>query len=287
MELGVSLMAIRPDLMPQLAVRAEELGYESVFAPDHVAFPVSFDSKYPGSDDGDFPYPKDMPLYDPWICLMQVAQATKTIKLGTAIYVLALRHPLAAARLISTLDHLSNGRVLVGIGAGWLEEEFRVLGIDPRTRFSRMEESVEAIRLLWTEEQPEYHGKHFDFAPTWFTPKPIAKPHPPILFGGYSDNALRRAVRLGDGWLSGGDSGAEDGGLEAVAKLQRRVKELQEELEVDRPFQITILERRPGADFVAGLAELGVHRMVVMPWTRTREAMEGLESFAEEARSVL
>jgi probable F420-dependent oxidoreductase len=282
-ELGVSLMAIRPERMPDLAVRAEELGYESVFAPDHVVFPVSFESRYPGAPDGEFPYPRDMPLYDPWISLMQIAQATKSIKLGTAVYVLALRHPVESARLISTLDHLSRGRVLVGIGGGWLQEEFTALGLDPKTRFSRMEEAVEVMRLLWTEKEAEYHGKHFDFAPLHFSPKPIAKPHPPILFGGYSDSALRRAVRLGDGWLSGGDAG----GMESVAVLQRRVKQLQEELEVDRPFQITILEGRPDAAFIAGLAELGIDRLVVMPWSRTREAMEGLENFMEEARSVL
>ena len=283
MELGLSLMAIRPERMPELAVRAEELGYESVFAPDHVVFPASFDSKYPGSADGEFPYPRDMPLYDPFVSLMQIARATTKIKLGTAIYVLALRHPILTARLVSTLDALSNGRVLLGIGAGWLKEEFTALGLDPRTRFDRFEEAVEVLRLLWTDKEVEYHGKHFDFAPVYFEPKPIAKPNPPILFGGYSEKALRRAVRLGDGWLSGGDAA----GLESIEALIRRVAELREELEVTRPFQITILEGKPEPAFVEGLAKLGIERLVVMPWTRTKEAMAGMEAFAEMARSVL
>ena len=283
MEVGLSLFSVRPDRMPDFAVRAEELGYESVFAPDHVTFPVKFDSPYPGSPDGVFPYPLDTPLFDPWIALTQVAQVTTTIKLGTAIYVLALRHPIVAARAITTLDVLSGGRTIVGIGAGWLGEEFVALGIDPRTRFSRLEECVEAMRVLWTEREAEYHGNHFDFAPLYFEPKPVASPHPPILFGGYSDAALRRAVRFGDGWLSGG--GAQD--LAEIAALMRRIDALREELEVSRPFQVTILESRPEPAFLAGMAELGVHRALVMPWTRNRDAFAGMEAYAEEAWSVL
>lgn len=283
MEVGLSLMSVRPQLMPELAARAEELGYESVFAPDHLLFPVHFSSRYPGSPDGEFPYPRDMPLYDPWLALMDVARATKTIRLGTAIYVLALRHPMVAARLITTLDVLSGGRVLVGVGSGWLAEEFKALGIEPRTRFRRTEEAAQIMRLLWTDKETEYHGEHFDFGPVYFEPKPATKPHPPILFGGYSDAALRRAVRFGDGWLSGG--GAE--GIEAIAALMQRVEELRDEYGITRPFQVTILEGRPEPSFLKGMADLGVHRVVVMPWTRSRDAFTGMEAYAEEARSVL
>lgn len=282
MELGLSLVAIRPERMPELAARAEEIGYDSLWAPDHVIFPVHFESKNPETPDGEA-YPPGIPLYDPWISLQQCAQVTSTIKLGTAIYILALRHPLEVARMVATLDHLSGGRVILGVGAGWLGEEFEALGINPKTRFSRLEESVEAIRALWTDKEAEYHGKHFDFDPVYFEPKPKT----PIVFGGYSDNALRRAVRLGDGWLSGGDSGEGEAGLEAIAFLQRRVQELQEEMEIDRPFPITVVERAPGPDFVEGLAKLGVERLVVLPWTRSKEAIEKMEAYYEVARSVL
>ncbi len=249
MEVGLSLFSVRPDRMPEFAQRAEELGYESVFAPDHVTFPVHFDSKYPGAEDGAFPYPLDTPLFDPWIALTQVAKVTTTIKLGTAIYVLALRHPIIAARAVTTLDVLSGGRAILGIGAGWLGEEFAALGIDPKTRFSRLEECVEVIRALWTESEVEYHGNHFDFAPLYFEPKPIAAPNPPILFGGYSDAALRHAVRFGDGWLSGG--GARD--LGEIEALMRRIEDLRAEFGATRPFQVTILESRPQRPSLPGL----------------------------------
>jgi probable F420-dependent oxidoreductase len=269
--------------MPEVARHAEELGYESVFAPDHLVIPVKFDSRYPGTSDGEFAYPKSTPLYDPWTALAQVAQATTTIKLGTGIYVLPMRHPIVTARVVTTLDHLSGGRVLLGVGAGWLHEEFRALGIDPKERFGRTAEAAEAIRILWTEAEPEYHGKYYDFDPVYFEPKPVASPHPPILFGGYSDGALRRAVRFGDGWLSGG--GHTD--LEEIAGLLRRIEELREEFEMSRPFEVTIIDSRPDPELLEGMAELGVDRVVALPWTRGKDALPGMEAYMEVVRSVL
>jgi alkanesulfonate monooxygenase SsuD/methylene tetrahydromethanopterin reductase-like flavin-dependent oxidoreductase (luciferase family) len=173
--------------------------------------------------------------------------------------------------------------VLLGVGAGWLHEEFRALGIDPKERFGRSAEAAEAIRILWTEAEPEYHGKYYDFDPVYFEPKPVSSPHPPILFGGYSDGALRRAVKYGDGWLSGGGHG----GLDEIAALMKRIEELREELEMSRPFQVTILDSRPDPELLVGMAELGVHRVVALPWSKGREAIAGLEEYAEAARSVL
>ena len=279
-KLALNLIRIRPDRMPELAARAEALGYESVFVPDHLAFPVEFGSKYPGTRDGSFPYPRDTPLYDPLIALMQIARATRSIRLGTAIYLLALRHPIASARAVSTLDALSGGRAILGIGVGWLEEEFSALGIDPRTRFSRTEECVQAVRALWTEKQPEFHGKHFDFGPLWFEPKPLCQPHPPILFGGDSDKAMRRAVRLGDGWLSGGMHRGIDGIAERVA----RIAEWRAELGATRPFGVSILDANPDEHALVSMAELGVERVVVMPWATNREAPQAIETFAAMAR---
>ncbi len=142
MDVGLNLVMVRPEQMPEIAARAEALGYESVFVPDHVVFPVSVTSAYPYTADGSFPFALDTPLYDPWLVLMQIARATSTIKLGTAVYVLPLRHPFVAARAVTTLDVLSGGRAILGVGAGWLAEEFTAVGLDPRTRFSRTEEAV-------------------------------------------------------------------------------------------------------------------------------------------------
>ena len=206
MELGLNLVMVRPADMPGIAARAEALGYGSVFVPDHVVFPVQVDSPYPYSPDGSFPFALDTPLYDPWVVLGTIAAATSTIKLGTGVYVLPLRHPFVTARAVTSVDVLSGGRAVLGVGAGWLAEEFTALGLDPRRRFSRMEECIEVLRALWTDDQPSYHGRHFDFEPVHFAPRPISEPHPPILLGGDSDHALARAAQWGDGWISGGVS---------------------------------------------------------------------------------
>jgi probable F420-dependent oxidoreductase len=214
---------------------------------------------------------------------MQIARATSAIKLGTAIYLLALRHPIAAARAVTTLDVLSGGRAILGIGVGWLGEEFRALGIDPRTRFSRTEEAVEALRRLWTQPEPEFHGKHFDFEAVHFHPRPLSSPHPPILFGGDSEPALARAARLGDGWISGGV--AEN--VEEVVARVRRIAELRAALGASGPFNLTVLDPDPSPAALARLAEVGVDRVVVMPWASNREASAAIESFARMARDVL
>jgi probable F420-dependent oxidoreductase len=283
MHLALNLVRARPDRMAELAARAEQLGYESVFVPDHLALPVRLASAYPGTSDGSFPYPRDTPLYDPWLVLMQIARATSSIKLGTAIYLLALRHPIAAARAITTLDVLSGGRALLGIGVGWCAEEFRALGIDPRTRGARTDEAIEALRRLWTEPEPEFHGKHFDFDAIYFTPRPASAPHPPILVGGDSAPALRRAARLGDGWMSGGV--AEN--VDEIAQRMQQLRALRAEYGSTRPFSITVLDASPDAAALARMAELGVDRVVVMPWASNRDAPAAIEAFAGLARSAL
>ena len=205
MELGLNLVMVRPTDMPAIAARAEEVGYGSVFVPDHVVFPVRVESPYPYTPDGSFPFALDTPLYDPWVILTTIAAATSTIGLGTAIYVLPLRHPLVTARAVTSLDVLSGGRAILGVGAGWLAEEFTTLGLEPKRRFSRTEECIDVLRALWTQEEPEYHGRHFDFDPVHFAPRPVRAPHPPILLGGDSDHAfgprrpVRRRVDLGRG----------------------------------------------------------------------------------------
>src|SRR5262249_43403376 len=131
-----------------------------------------------------------------------------------------------------------------------------------------------------TQAQPEFHGKHFDFGPVWFEPKPVCRPHPPILFGGDSDKALQRAVRVGDGWLSGGTHD----GVDWIAGRMTRIARWREELGSTRPFSISILDPAPGERELVRMAELGVERVVVMPWASNREAPQAIERFAEMAR---
>jgi probable F420-dependent oxidoreductase len=278
-ELGLNLVMVRPEHMPEVASRAEAAGYGAVFVPDHVVFPAHVDSAYPYSPDGTFPFPLDTPLYDPWIVLTSIAATTSTIKLGTAVYVLPLRHPFVTARAVTSLDVLSGGRVVLGVGAGWLAEEFTALGLDPKRRFSRTEECIEVLRALWTETTPSYHGRHFDFDAVHFAPRPATDPHPPILLGGDSDRALGRAARFGDGWISGGT--AND--VAAIEATVTKLRALRARTASTTPFDITVLLPRPTVDDLDRLEALGVDRVVIMPWNRGRDAIPALEAFAETA----
>lgn len=291
MKLGLNFVRVAPSDMPALAAHAEGLGFESVFVPDHVVFPVHFDSRYPGTADGRFPYPRETPLYDPLVLLALIGQATSSIRLGTAVYLAALRHPIAIARQLATVEHVVGHRVLFGVGAGWLTEEFDALGISPRSRFSRMEEVIDALRRLWRDPEPSFAGKHFAFGPVHFTPKPPSDRLPPILVGGDSDAALRRALLWGDGWMSGGTAA----NVEEVAVSLERLAALRREhapahtdgAPAGERFSITILWPNPSAEELDGLARIGVDRVVIMPWRRNREASDAIQRYVEMACDVV
>src|SRR5262245_55465265 len=204
LKIGVPLFMVRPENMSAVAVRAEQLGFESVWVAEHLVFPTQIRSRYPYAAEGVPPINPATPLLDPLLVLMQVAARTERIRLGTNVYILPLRHPLAVARMAMTLDLLSNGRLTFGVGLGWLAEEFDAAGIDFASRGARRREYVRAIRALWTEDAPSFDGRFVSFQPVKFEPKPVQKPHPPIVFGGESDAALRRAAALGDGWYGVG-----------------------------------------------------------------------------------
>ncbi len=190
----------RPELLTQVAKKAEELNFESVWIPEHLAIPVSINSPYPYSEDGKFPGGPNAALHDPFVALSFVAACTEKIKLGTGVFVLPLRNPLAVAKAAASVDVLSQGRLLFGIGVGWLEEEFQATGMNFQDRAPRGREWVKILKALWTEETPEYDGRFHSFEPIGFNPKPVQKPHPPIIFGGETRAALKRTAALGDGW---------------------------------------------------------------------------------------
>lgn len=194
-------LGVRPQQMIEFAQRAEAIGCESVWCPEHLIWPAEIHSPYPYSDGAEPPVPDTVRLYDPWVLLAAVAASTRTIRLGTCVYVLPLRHPLVTARAVATLDLVSNGRAILGAGLSWMAEEFEAVGIHFSTRASRCDEIVPILRSLWSEELTEHHGQHFSIPPVYFQPKPPQGAALPIVFGGESDGALRRAARLGDGWL--------------------------------------------------------------------------------------
>src|SRR5262249_32531965 len=277
MRIGVPLFRLRHEQMAGVARRAEALGFESVWMPEHLVFPVRIESRYPYTADGVPPIVPEAPLLDPLLILTELAAVTSRIRLGTNVYVLPLRHPLVTARLAVTLDVISGGRFTFGVGVGWLAEEFRAVGVDFATRGARARECVRALRALWTESEPAFHGKFFDFGPVKFEPKPVQAPLP-IGFGGGSEPALRRAAGLGDGWYGVGQT--PESAAVQVAKLRTLRAEAGR---ADRPFEHTVshtggsLSRDDVRRYEAG----GVDRVVVLPWRRGREAEEALGQLAE------
>lgn len=274
---GIPLFMLRPAHMASVAQRAEALGFESVWVAEHLVFPTEIKSRYPYTVDGMPPINPATPLLDPLVVLTQIAALTSRIRLGTNIYILPLRHPIEVARMAMSLDLLSQGRLSFGIGLGWLEEEFAAVGIDFSSRGARTRECVKALRALWTESEPEFHGRHVSFGPLKFEPKPVQKPHPPILVGGESEAALRRAAAIGDGWYGVGHT------PETAAVQARRLRELLAEAgRAGQAFELTVSHGGGplGRDDLARYADAGIHRVVSLPWRRGREANEALERLA-------
>ena len=234
-KIGVPLFMLRPEQMAAVAQRAEQLGFESVWVAEHLVFPSVIRSRYPYSAGGVPPINPATPLLDPFLVLMQVAARTERIRLGTNVYILPLRHPLAVARMAMTLDLLSNGRLTFGIGLGWLAEEFDAVGVDFASRGARTREYVRAIRSLWTETEPSFAGRYVSFGPLRFEPKPAQKPYPPLVFGGESTAALQRAAALGDGWYGVGHTPAS-----AAAQVERLRVLLADQGRGDVPFEVTV-----------------------------------------------
>jgi probable F420-dependent oxidoreductase len=271
---GVALGRLNPAFFTEVTVAADRLGYESAWLPEHLVFPVHMTrSPHPGQEHP--PVPPQTPVFDAFAYLSFLAGRTEHIRLGTHVYLLALRHPFAAARAVQTLDVVSGGRAEVGIGAGWLESEWDAVGLDFHTRGRRLDEAIEVCRRLWSEEVVEHHGRFYDFAPVMFAPKPVQQPLP-LHVGGESEAALRRAARLGDGWIGMGHT------LDSAADAVGRLRELRKEAgrATDR-FEVTLSGAVNGAEDVRRWEEAGVDRLMVSPWRRSREAVDGLHRFSE------
>jgi probable F420-dependent oxidoreductase len=276
MKIGIPLFLLRPQNMAAVAQYAEELGFESVWLPEHLVFPTEIKSRYPYAEAP--PINPSTQLLDPLVLLAQVAAVTTRIRLGTNVYLLPLRHPLTTARMAVTLDVISNGRFSFGVGAGWLKEEFDAAGIDFESRGARLRECVRALKTLWTEPEPQHHGRFFSFGPVKFEPKPTQKPHPPILFGGETAAALRRAVALGDGWY-----GVNHTPESAAARVKEIRAQLADAGRSADPFELTTSCGAGGmsADTVRRYEDAGIDRIVVLPWSRGSEARDKLATLAE------
>jgi probable F420-dependent oxidoreductase len=196
-----------PAWMSTFARHADEVGFESLLAVEHVAVPVGYASRYPYSDTGRMPLAEDCELPDPLDLIAWLAARTERLRFGTGVLVLPEHHPLQLAKRCATIDQLSGGRLFLGVGVGWMREEVAALGIDPDERGSRTDEAIEALRVIWAQEEPSFAGRHFRFDRVRSHPKP-RQARLPILVGGHSARAARRAGRLGDGFFPLGLSGA-------------------------------------------------------------------------------
>ncbi len=249
-----------PEMLTHLAQTAERVGVESIWTVEHVAIPVGYQSTYPYDPSGKIPAPDQMPIPDPFVALAYAAAVTKTLRLATGIVILPQRHPLYVAKEVATLDVLSHGRVIFGIGVGWLEEEFQALGVPFDERAARTAEAVRAIRSLWKDEAEPFHGKFYRWEKLESHPKPVQKPGVPIVVGGHTELAARRAARYGDGFFPGV---AEE---EKLVWLLGGMRDECQKLGRD-PATIEVTSGRaiPDADGVKRLQDLGVSRFMVPP----------------------
>jgi probable F420-dependent oxidoreductase len=207
-------------VMKAFAENAERLGFSTLWAPEHVVLVDQYASRYPYRDEGKFPAPTDAPIADPFLTLCTLASVTEKIRLATAICLVPEHNPVVLAKVIATLDSLSNGRFTLGVGVGWLEEEFRALGIPWERRAQRTRECIEAMRRLWGDPLSSYRGEFVNFENVRSYPKPVRGADLPVFFGGESGPALRRVAEYGNGWI--GFNLTPD---EAAAKI-RRIEEL-------------------------------------------------------------
>ncbi|MCA1833241.1 MAG: TIGR03619 family F420-dependent LLM class oxidoreductase [Actinomycetota bacterium] len=274
MKLGVALGRLNPAFFVDVTLEAEKLGYESVWLPEHLVFPVAMAGS-PHRGDDHPPVPPRTPVFDAFAYLSFLAGKTHSIRLATHVYNLALRHPFVAARAVQTLDVVSGGRAICGVGAGWLEAEWRAAGLDFASRGRRLDEALEVCKRLWTEDVIEHHGEFWDFGAVAFEPKPVQKPHPPVLIGGMSDAALRRAARAGDGWVG------MDVDVESIGPIVARLHELCADAGRSHlAFEISVGAVNPSPGDVRRWAEAGVDRLIVSPWSRSREAIDALRALA-------
>jgi probable F420-dependent oxidoreductase len=199
MKIGLYLVLTDASMpVTDLARAVEERGFDSIWVPEHSHIPTTGSTPYPGRG----PVTRDFArTLDPFIALTAAASVTKRIKLGTGICLLIQRDTINTAKAVATLDHLSGGRVLFGVGGGWNKPEMENHGCAYATRFQRLEEQLQALKAIWTEDEAEFHGQHVNFDPMWCWPKPLSRPHPPIFIGGETDHTLKRIVKYGDGWL--------------------------------------------------------------------------------------
>jgi probable F420-dependent oxidoreductase len=257
--------------MAELAPAAEQLGFESLWVAEHSHIPASRQSPWPAGGELPKQYWHTM---DPFVALTVAATASKTIRVATGICLLIQRDPIHTAKAVASVDLVSNGRFIFGVGAGWNREEMEDHGTDFSTRWKLLREKAEAIKAIWTQEESEYHGEMVNFGPMWCWPKPVQKPHPPILLGGSGPKILERVVRYADGWMPN------------RGKAIERIPELQEMARAAgrAPIPVSYYPKQDASE-IERLAEAGVERCIYyVPPDGRDQALAKLDELARMIR---
>ncbi len=270
---------VQPDNLAHLARTAETTGFESMWSVEHVVIPVGYESAYPYDKSGRIPMPEDVPLADPLLPFAYAAAVTKTLKFGSGVLILPQQHPLYVAKQAATLDQLTQGRFLMGVGIGWLEEEFDALGIPFSERAPRTEEAIQAIRSLWKDTPEAFDGKFYKWGPVHSQPKPAQQGGVPIIVGGHVAGAARRAARYGDGFFPGTFD------AESLAKALAVMKDECGKIDRD-PSEIEITAGVAGdaVDTIKRCEDMGVSRVLMLdfPGGTQDEVSANLERYGNE-----
>jgi probable F420-dependent oxidoreductase len=282
MEFGAAIFFTEYSISPaELAVALEERGFESLWAPEHSHIPVSRRSPMPGGRELARRYYDAM---DPFVTLTAAATATKRLKVGTGICLVIQRDTIQTAKLVASIDQVSGGRFLFGIGGGWNAEEMADHATAYPTRFKKMGEQVEAMKQIWTNETPEYHGAFVDFPPMMTWPKPVQKPHPPVIVGGAFPWAARRAIRYGDGWIPLAGSESDGDPLDYVPRFRQMAEEAGRD---PRSLSLTVAGPPEDPDLLKRYRDLGIDRVnFPLPPAHRDEVMPVLDRLADLMRQL-
>jgi probable F420-dependent oxidoreductase len=277
MRFGVQIRATAQTAdLRELGRALEAGGFDALYLPEHTHIPLSVRSLFP--DDPEW-LEACKQMVDPFVALAAVAAVTDRLLLGTGVCLLSQHDPIVLAKTVATLDVVSNGRVRLGVGAGWNEPELRNHGVDPRRRWAITREKALAMRAIWTEEEAEFHGEFVNFDPIWLWPKPVQQPHPPIAIAGEGPRALDRVLDFGDEWIPNEHDEVE----ERIAELQRRAEELGR-----APIPTTIYATPRDPAIIERFIEAGAYRIVFnLPRTAPGVEMDGVVELTRLIRTYL
>jgi len=282
MQFGAAMFFTDYSMQPgELGRAMEERGFESLWAPEHSHIPVSRRSPFPNG--GELPK-QYYDVMDPFVTLTAAAAATRTLKVGTGVCLVQQRDPIQTAKLVASIDQVSGGRFLFGVGSGWNAEEMEDHGTPFKSRHKIARERIEAMKVIWTESKAEYHGEFVNFDPMMTWPKPVQKPHPPVIVGGAFPYGARRAIRYGDGWVPHAGRPEYEDVSAFLPQFHQMAKEAGREI---ASLPVTMFRVVEELDKLRHYRELGIARVVItLPSAGAQEVMPILDRWAETIRQM-